>query len=494
MINLIDRLKLPFRKDKELFSSLHSILGFYPHDISLYKQALSHSSLELRGKGGRGINNERLEFLGDAIIEAVTSDIVYRHFARKREGFLTTTRSKLVQRSTLNEVAREVGLDKLLRSDGHMSGHNNNMAGNAFEALVGAIYLDRGYARCKWFLERRIISGLMNIDKVARKEQNFKSRLLEWTQRNRLIVKLIDNDPGRDAATSSTPAFHCTVKLEGVECGKGDGFSKKESQQNAARDTLLMLNRDRSLLAAILKAKETRTAMEAELVSVPPRVSDEDARPRRKRRKNASPRRAESSAEVAERSRQASDARRDAANASRAKQMKVPVDGIAPESGEPANQDGEDRTGRPRRSRRRSSAKAKAQETAAEASATQAVTAPAAEQSSAETPAPEKPQTEAPAAAKPAEKAEAEAAAGQPKPQPAEDAAQPQPQAAAADTPQAQGGQPAARPRQNRRRPQPRKAGGEEAAFESHGEGESRSSERDAIIAAAENAAYDEGE
>ena len=116
MINLIDHIKLPFRKDKELYSSLYRILGFYPHHIALYRQALAHSSSAIRSKNGKKINNERLEFLGDAIIEAVTSDIVFHHFEQKREGFLTTTRSKLVQRNTLNRLAEEVGLDKLVRA------------------------------------------------------------------------------------------------------------------------------------------------------------------------------------------------------------------------------------------------------------------------------------------------------------------------------------------------------------------------------------------
>lgn len=293
MIEIIDRIKLPFRKDKELFSSLHRIMGFYPHDISLYKQALSHSSLDLHGQNGRRVDNERLEFLGDAIIEAVTSDIVYRHFSRKREGFLTATRSKLVQRDTLNKLSKDIGIDGLLRKAqaGATSPHSN-IGGNALEAVVGAIYLDRGYGYCLRFLRKNIYVKRMDIDTVARKEVNFKSRLLEWAQRNRLRINFAANEPPKDAATSPEPAFEATVSLEGVACGSGKGFSKKESQQNAARETLLMLNKDKSVITAILKAKEKRTAMEAELVSVPPRItaSGETKRPR-PRRKPAAPKR-----------------------------------------------------------------------------------------------------------------------------------------------------------------------------------------------------------
>ena len=298
MINFIDKLKLPFRKDKELFSSLHSILGFYPHDINIYKQALSHSSNAMQTEGGQRLNNERLEFLGDAIIEAVTSDIVYRHFNKKREGFLTTTRSKLVQRDTLNKMAQEVGIDKLIRTSGHQSGHNSYIGGNAFEAIVGAIYLDRGYKYCMWFLKSRIIAAHLNLNEVAKKEVNFKSKLLEWSQRNRLRTDFASNDPAKDAATSEKPAFTATVMIEGVECGKGSGFSKKESHQNAARETLVILNSSKQKIAEILKSKEQRTAMEAELVCVPPRVGDGNGKQRtRPKRRNSAPQRAQGEAQ-----------------------------------------------------------------------------------------------------------------------------------------------------------------------------------------------------
>ena len=176
--NFIDRMKLPFRKEKELYSSLYAILGFYPHDINIYKQALLHRSAYKRNAKGRLVNNERLEFLGDAILDAIVGDIVFRHFEGKREGFLTSTRSKIVQRDTLNRLANEIGVSRLIVSHGHMPAHNSYMEGNAFEALVGAIYHDRGYAACMHFMQRRILSQVINFDKVAYKEVNFKSKLI----------------------------------------------------------------------------------------------------------------------------------------------------------------------------------------------------------------------------------------------------------------------------------------------------------------------------
>lgn len=270
--NLFDRIKLLFRKDRELYSSLYTILGFYPRDLEVYRLALAHKSADYRGRNGKPLNNERLEFLGDAILEATVSDIVYHHFDRKREGFLTSTRSKLVQRKTLNSLAAEIGLDKLLQVSAKSSAHNSYIGGNAFEALVGAIYLDRGYDCCKWFMERRILGRLIDIDSVAQKEVNFKSKLLEWSQKNRILTDFTLDDtvnPG-----SNSPLFTSKVVLEGILAGEGSGYSKKESQQTAAKEALTRLRMDGKFLKRIYSAKEKRTAMEADEFSVVPRIEE----------------------------------------------------------------------------------------------------------------------------------------------------------------------------------------------------------------------------
>ena len=231
--NLIDQIKLPFRKDKELYSSLYKIIGFYPHDISYYKLALMHKSVMKRNAKGRPVNNERLEFLGDAILDAIVGDIVYEHFPGKREGFLTNTRSKLVQRDTLNKLAKEMGIEKLVLSNGRSSSHNSYMGGNAFEALVGAIYLDRGYNACMRFMKKRILSQMINIDKVAYKEVNFKSKLIEWSQKNRVNLEFNMLDQKKD--NNGSPMFHFEVVIEGLQGCSGVGYSKKESQQLASK-------------------------------------------------------------------------------------------------------------------------------------------------------------------------------------------------------------------------------------------------------------------
>ena len=141
---MIDRIKLPFRKEKELYLSLYHIIGVLPHNLSLYKTALLHKSVARRNDKGKPVNNERLEFLGDAILDAIVGDIVFEHFPGKREGFLTNTRSKIVQRETLNKLANDLGITRLILSSGHSQSHNSYLGGNAFEALVGALYLDHG--------------------------------------------------------------------------------------------------------------------------------------------------------------------------------------------------------------------------------------------------------------------------------------------------------------------------------------------------------------
>lgn len=262
--SFIDRLKLPFRKEKELFSSLYDIIGFYPHHIEYYKLALMHKSASKRNAKGRPLNNERLEFLGDAILDAVVGDIVYRHFEGKREGFLTNTRSKLVQRETLGKLAEEMGLNQLIHSAGRSKSHNSYMGGNAFEALVGAIYLDRGYDACMRFMEKRILKQLINIDKMAYKEVNFKSKLIEWSQKNRvrLDFKLIEQHKEDNAS----PVFRYRATLEGLEAGEGKGYSKKESQQLASKETLQKLRREPQFIDAVFAAKSDRTKMEEEPV------------------------------------------------------------------------------------------------------------------------------------------------------------------------------------------------------------------------------------
>lgn len=213
----------------------------------------------MRSEKGRPINNERLEFLGDAILDAIVGDIVYRHFEGRREGFLTNTRSKIVQRETLNKLAVEIGLDKLVKYSTRSSSHNSYMYGNAFEAFIGAIYLDQGYDRCKQFMEEKIFKNYIDLDKMSRKEVNFKSKLIEWSQKNKMEVSFELIEQFLDEEYN--PMFHTEVRIEGISAGTGAGYSKKESQQNAAQMALKKI-KDAAFKEEVQAAKERNHATE----------------------------------------------------------------------------------------------------------------------------------------------------------------------------------------------------------------------------------------
>ena len=251
--NLIDAIRLPFRKEKALYRSFYSIMGFYPRDIRPYKEAIQHVSASAKDDKAHLQNNERLEFLGDAILGAVVGSIVFQRFQNNREGFLTNTRSKIVKRETLGIVSQQLGLHRLIHSNTYGNGHNSYMAGNAFEALVGAIYLDRGYDYCTHFIETRVLGRLINLEKIARKETNFKSSLLELCQKHHLELEFILTDEERDK--KGAPFFRTKVMIDGHEMGYGKGYSKKESQQNASKNALHNLRSSKGPYSSLANSK-----------------------------------------------------------------------------------------------------------------------------------------------------------------------------------------------------------------------------------------------
>ena len=256
VLKIPDRIRLFFRKDKESYFYFYKMLGFLPKNVHVYRQALLHKSFAIETGKDYLHNNERLEFLGDAVLDAVVADILYQRFDRKREGFLTSTRAKIVQRDTLNKIALKIGLDKLVKtSSARNTTHNNYMYGNAFEALMGAIYIDKGYKACKTFMETKIIDPYIDLDDLVRKEVNFKSKLIEWGQKKKYTVSFELIEEFMDA--ENNPVFQTKVLVENLPGGTGIGFSKKESQQNAAQNTLRKIKDDPAFKAAIRAAKET---------------------------------------------------------------------------------------------------------------------------------------------------------------------------------------------------------------------------------------------
>ena len=244
------------KRGKEPYVSFYKILRFYPFNITLYEQALLHKSSSIKLKNGKWINNERLEFLGDAILDAIVADIVFKEYEYKKEGFLTNMRSKIVQRETLNKLALDLGIDKLIKTSARNTTHNTHMYGNALEALIGAIYLDQGYRVAKRFVHERLIQEHLNIESVAQQEGNFKSRLIEWSQKQKIAVYFELIDSVVDEANN--PIFKSAVFILDEKAGEGEGFSKKESQQKAAEVAVKRLHNDKEFYMLILKKKEER--------------------------------------------------------------------------------------------------------------------------------------------------------------------------------------------------------------------------------------------
>lgn len=241
---------------------LRNILGFLPRDIRLYQTALVHKSLTLREKGEKHINNERLEYLGDAVLSAVVADILYQRYPNKQEGFLTTLRSKLVRRDTLNKLAVQMGLDKLVLYSGRAtSAHNSYMNGNAFEAFFGAIYLDRGYEYCMSFARDVIFKKYINIEEVSKTEENYKSKLIEWCQKYQFEFKF-DIVSQKILQDRNTPKFVSRVTIEGVYCGTGDGYSKKESHQKAAQQAYKHIRRNAAFVNTLIDARSKRAEVQ----------------------------------------------------------------------------------------------------------------------------------------------------------------------------------------------------------------------------------------
>lgn len=246
---------------KEPYSSLYKLLGFYPDNVQLYEQAFLHKSSSVEASDGRWRNNERLEFLGDAILTAVVADIVYKHFQHRKEGFLTDTRSKIVQRETLNRVALEVGVDKMVRFSVKLCSHNNHMYGNALEALIGAIYLDKGYETCYSFIQN-IIKNHIDLDEIAKKEVNFKSSLIEWSQKHKISIEFELIETFADDTGNSV--FQTAVILgKSMQLGVGIGYSKKESHQNAAKMAVKKIRTDKELKQYISEIKMKRRSGES---------------------------------------------------------------------------------------------------------------------------------------------------------------------------------------------------------------------------------------
>ena len=219
---------------------IDDIFGFVPNNIELYKLALIHKSASIV-VDGQTINNERLEFLGDAVIESVTSDYLFIEYPEYDEGRLTQLRSKIVSRQSLNGIAKKMGLDRCVICNHSVSLSQKHIFGDAFEAMMGAIYLDQGYNFVNRLLINKIYANALSLERVDEEETDFKSRLIEWGQKHHHSIVFRTKGFGKPTALGSH-GFHSVVLIDNLEVGHGTGESKKEAEQSAAQSVAREMN------------------------------------------------------------------------------------------------------------------------------------------------------------------------------------------------------------------------------------------------------------
>jgi len=230
-----------FSSDRHLYTSIKNIFGFYPGNIFLYKLAFLHRSAGSEVIQGMKVNNERLEYLGDAILDAVIADYLFKTFPLKDEGFLTEMRSKIVSRSQLNKLSQKLGMEKLILLDQNSSNQYRSMPGDAFEALIGAIYLDKGYDFVKKVLLERIIKHYYNLDELIIQEVNFKSRMIEWAQKEKKrIVFQVVNETG----TGYKKQYIVQLLVDDNPLSQGQDYSIKGAEQLASEKAWMKLTSD----------------------------------------------------------------------------------------------------------------------------------------------------------------------------------------------------------------------------------------------------------
>ena len=229
--------KLYLSPHRTYIKSLKNLLGFVPGNLSLYRMAFRHRSVATPTKNGSKNSNERLEFLGDAILGSVVGEVLFKLYPYREEGFLTEMRSKIVNRANLNQLSRKLGLDELIEFDSRLVNFPNkqgSLLGDAFEAVVGAVFLDKGYNFTREFLINHIIKPHVDIHQLELTETNFKSKLIEWCQRHGkdITFEVISNAEGENAKL-----FTIQITIDGEIFGLGRDYNKKNAEKLAAEKT-----------------------------------------------------------------------------------------------------------------------------------------------------------------------------------------------------------------------------------------------------------------
>jgi ribonuclease-3 len=227
-------------KEQGLSGAIKNIFGFYPGNVFLYELAFKHKSASNQVVNGYKVSNERLEYLGDAVLGAVVADYLFKRFPYKSEGFLTEMRSRLVSRQQLNRISQKLGLDRLVVIPGNGKAVFRSVNGDAFEAVIGAIFLDKGFDFTRKIIVERIIELHIDMEALQNTDINFKSRLLEWGQKEK---KNIDFAIAGEDGEGYNKQYIVEVRIGGVAMATGADFSIKGAEQQAAEKTWQMLNK-----------------------------------------------------------------------------------------------------------------------------------------------------------------------------------------------------------------------------------------------------------
>ena len=233
------RIKLFSSPRKEFYAFLKKTTGFSPLKLKLYDLAFIHRSASSTDLMGQPMNNERLEYLGDAVLGAIVAEYLYNRFPRKDEGFLTQMRSRIVNRSFLTQLTFKLGLNRFINSNTNSVNDSSHIFGDVFEAFIGAVYLDTGYLCAKQFVIKKVLSVHVDIEQLERSDNNYKSQLIEWGQKYKREVEFNTHE-NPENGHHSLP-FISVIRIDGQIVGKGVGYSKKESQQSSAQKALAFL-------------------------------------------------------------------------------------------------------------------------------------------------------------------------------------------------------------------------------------------------------------
>lgn len=225
-------------KNGNFFIALKDILGFAPNHLAFYEEAFTHRSLQKRNTFGEPVSYERLEFLGDAVLGSVVAAYLFERFPKVDEGYLTKMRSKMVSRQTLNRVGREFGLLELMRADSHQSAFGEDVCGDLFEALVGAVFEDRGYRYCERFIRRKLIDEYVDIEELEGKILSYKSHLIEWCQKEKMEIEYRDRE---DTGNESVKHFAAHLFIDHKLVAKARSTSKKKAEEKASKQAYFRL-------------------------------------------------------------------------------------------------------------------------------------------------------------------------------------------------------------------------------------------------------------